>query len=169
MAEIPLEELYRRIPARLKNGDPGFHEALAEASAAIRAETAPPPEPAKPSPAPAPRAAPRPFEPTSDVGKRMTAEDPTIADFLRRAPSRDEALAWFDAVTDTIKDLRDRVAEFEKSGVRFRGIWQRANAYRLGDQVTHRGSLWAALQAAPEGTVPGEAPEHWQLCVKNLA
>lgn len=75
-----------------------------------------------------------------------------------------------------LEPLRERLAaleselgEIKSNGTRFRGVYQRASSYRRGDQATHRGSLWTALQDAPEGTVPGEDPAAWQLAAKGAA
>lgn len=66
-----------------------------------------------------------------------------------------------------IDALEKRTDAVEKSGARFRGVYQRASSYRRGDQATHKGSLWTALDDAPEGAVPGENPALWQLAAKG--
>ena len=114
-------------------------------------------------------AAPRPFEAKSGIGQRMMSDHPDSAEFLRGWPSRDETLGWLEDVADAMKELRGRVHELESHGARFRGIYQRASAYRRGEQVTCKGSLWTALQDVPEGTVPGDSPEHWQMATKGGA
>lgn len=87
------------------------------------------------------------------------------------APSRNEIYGFVadtvELVLDEVKALRDRIAELEANGARFRGVYQRAADYRRGDQVTHRGSLWVALDAVPEGSLPGEHPTLWQLAAKG--
>lgn len=89
----------------------------------------------------------------------------------KKSPDRREIYTFVvDAVeilSDEVKTLRDRIAELEKGGARFRGVYQRAASYKRGDQTTHKGSLWTALLNAPEGTVPGESPAHWQLAAKG--
>ena len=111
------------------------------------------------------------FKPKSRLGKAMLKEHPEQAAWLQRSPSRDEAQADLDLVVDellgVIKGLSDRLTEIEKKGVRFRGVHQRANQYRRGDQVTYKSSLWSALGDVPEGTLPGTSPEHWQLAAKG--
>ncbi|TCJ39208.1 hypothetical protein [Parafrankia sp. BMG5.11] len=66
-----------------------------------------------------------------------------------------------------LDQLERHISEVEKSGARFRGVYQRASTYRRGEQATHKGSLWTALQDAPEGILPGESPTHWQLAAKG--
>jgi hypothetical protein len=73
------------------------------------------------------------------------------------------------AIREATAPLEARLAELEKTGTRFRGVHQRAQNYRRGDQVTSRGSLWIALRDAPEGIAPGDSPEHWQLGAKGSA
>ena len=73
-----------------------------------------------------------------------------------------------DELRDQARALNARLDELEKNGGRFRGVYQRAASYRRGDQVTHRSSLWTALGDVPEGTVPGDAPIHWQLAAKGV-
>lgn len=91
----------------------------------------------------------------------------------RQAPDRDEIYTFVaDAVevlVAQIKEQKARIDELEKSGARFRGVYQRAANYRRGDQVTHSGSLWTALMAVPEGTQPGGSPAYWQLSAKGCA
>lgn len=93
------------------------------------------------------------------------------SDAMKRPISREELYEFIEGLVgefaDTTKALRDRVDQLEKSGARFRGVYQRASDYRRGDQATHKGSLWTALQDAPEGTVPGESSGHWQLAAKG--
>lgn len=72
-----------------------------------------------------------------------------------------------ETLAEAFQDLHKRLDELEKTGTRFRGVYQRASTYRRGDQATHKGSLWTALKDAPEGTVPGESPAHWQLAAKG--
>ena len=89
----------------------------------------------------------------------------------KRPPTRREIYTFVADSTLVLaaemKGLRERIEELEKSGTKFRGVYQRAGAYRRGDQATHKGSLWTALTTVPEGTVPGESPAHWQLAAKG--
>lgn len=97
------------------------------------------------------------------------------AENLARPPSRREIYTFtlesvgetIDLLSDEIKGLLAKVEELQKSGARFRGVYQRAATYRLGDQATHKGSLWTALGDVPEGTPPGDSPNHWQLAAKG--
>ncbi|MFN6935881.1 MAG: hypothetical protein ACK4NZ_12130 [Tsuneonella sp.] len=79
----------------------------------------------------------------------------------------DVLVAAIGELRQQIKAVEGRQDSFEKSGVRFRGVYQRASTYRLGDQATHKGSLWTALGDVPEGSVPGEHPALWQLSAKG--
>ena len=111
------------------------------------------------------------FKPKSRLGKGILKANPEHAGWLQRSPTRDEAQADLDLVVDellgVIKGLSDRLTEMETKGVRFRGVHQRANQYRRGDQVTYRSSLWAALGDVPEGCLPGTNPDYWQLAAKG--
>ncbi|MGX7952426.1 hypothetical protein ACWPM1_07640 [Tsuneonella sp. HG249] len=95
------------------------------------------------------------------------AKPPTRKEFYRFTVDTIEDLAV--SLSAEIKALRERIDELEKGGARFRGIYQRASAYRRGDQATHKGSLWIALGDVPEGTMPGENPASWQLSAKGAA
>ena len=88
-------------------------------------------------------------------------------DILNKAMTRKEVCVLIDQLLEKFGRVDDRLDTIEKSGARFRGVYQRANSYRLGDQVTHKGSLWTAINAAPEGAAPGENPQHWQLAAKG--
>jgi hypothetical protein len=87
-----------------------------------------------------------------------------------------------DALVDLIKawvgPLAQRIVKLEQdrskgvSGVRWRGVYKRAETYRSGELLTHDGSLWVVL--APEtAQVPGRPPEgqaaDYQLIVKQGA
>ncbi|WP_338722378.1 hypothetical protein [Devosia sp. XK-2] len=66
----------------------------------------------------------------------------------------------------SVEALQAKVIEIEAAGIKFAGVWQRAQSYERGAIVTSAGSAWVALKEVPEGTVPGQSPEHWQLMVK---
>ena len=93
------------------------------------------------------------------------------ADNRKKSPPRSEVYslvgATAEALADQVRELSERLAQVEKNGVRFRGVYQRAAAYRRGDQATHKGSLWTALQDIPEGSAPGDDPALWQLSAKG--
>lgn len=112
----------------------------------------------------------------SDLSDQVLAS--YSAENQRKAPDRREIYTFTCDAVDTLagkmKELRERIDRLEgradtleKSGARFRGVYQRASSYRLGDQATHKGSLWTALGDVPEGTVPGEDPTRWQLAAKG--
>src|SRR5699024_1341898 len=111
----------------------------------------------------------------SDIAKTVLA---TFATEQRsNPPSRTEIYTFVaDAIETVVDELRTqakalhaRLDELEKSGARFRGVYQRAAAYRRGDQVTHRSSLWTALGDVPEGAAPGDNPELGQLAAKGIS
>lgn len=56
-----------------------------------------------------------------------------------------------------------RLAAFEANGLRYCGIWQRAQHYSRGSVVTLDGSAWIALRDT-EGAPPGN---DWQLMVRQ--
>jgi hypothetical protein len=68
-------------------------------------------------------------------------------------------------LVDRIQKLEARQLEVEQKGIRYRGIWQQAQSYGVGDLTTFRGSLWhccgSDMREQP-GTGRG-----WQLCVKS--
>ncbi|MFZ3206395.1 MAG: hypothetical protein WA161_21350 [Pseudomonas sp.] len=63
-----------------------------------------------------------------------------------------------------IGELRQRVAELEDRGLKYCGTHQRAQDYRRGDSVTHKGSLWTAIKATEKE--PGTSPD-WQLSARG--
>jgi hypothetical protein len=66
----------------------------------------------------------------------------------------------------SVEAMQAKVIEIEAAGIKFAGVWQRAQEYSRGAIVTSAGSAWVALKDVPEGTAPGQAPEFWQLMVK---
>ena len=52
----------------------------------------------------------------------------------------------------------------EKTGIKYVGVWQKAQTYRKGDVVTHDGSMWVSLKA-DNSDAPGKG-DSWQLAVK---
>lgn len=105
----------------------------------------------------------------SDLSEQVLAN--FSAEALATAPSRREIYTFIaetsEILSRQVKDLRGLLANIEKSGVRFRGVYQRASTYRRGDQATHKGSLWTALSDVSEGCVPGDDPSRWQLAAKG--
>jgi hypothetical protein len=59
-------------------------------------------------------------------------------------------------------------AEFTVKELRYCGTWVDRAHYRKGNLVTHAGSLWHANINEP-GTLPGNDPTAWTLCVKSMA
>src|SRR5690606_33238328 len=70
---------------------------------------------------------------------------------------------------DRIAELERRLEAIEAGGIAYRGVWQRSQSYSKGAAVTHKNSLWIALQPSSEGIEPGtaEAAKHWQLAAKG--
>jgi hypothetical protein len=105
----------------------------------------------------------------SKRGREMADAAGWTPEQLRAPPRRCDMLDLVGTLAEAVEMLHDRIDEMEKSGVRFRGIYQRAATYKRGDQVTYKTGLWTALQGVPEGTIPGETPAFWQLCVKGVS
>lgn len=90
-------------------------------------------------------------------------------------PSRSEIYTYVsdaaeilaDEMRELAKAINARIDELEKNGARFRGVYQRAQAYRRGEMVTVKDGLWTALKDVPEGVTPGTDPDAWQLTVKG--
>jgi hypothetical protein len=64
---------------------------------------------------------------------------------------------------DEIAKLKTRVAELESGGIRYCGVYQRAQNYRRGDITTHEGSMWCAVSDVAPNEQPGKC-QGWQLC-----
>jgi len=66
------------------------------------------------------------------------------------------------------KVLRELRAELlsNQSELRYLGIFDRERGYKLGNFVTHSGSMWHANRAT-NGEVPGDGSDAWTLCVKG--
>jgi hypothetical protein len=58
-----------------------------------------------------------------------------------------------------------RLAELEGKGIKYSGVWQRAQDYKRGDVVTYDGSAWVAT--AEETRAQPGATNGWQLLVKG--
>jgi hypothetical protein len=67
---------------------------------------------------------------------------------------------------EKIAALESRIAEFEKSGVRYCGVYQRANEYKRGSAVTADGSMFVAVVDVAPGERPGWSQD-WVLSVKH--
>lgn len=70
-------------------------------------------------------------------------------------------------IEKTIDTLSKRLEEAERKSFVYRGVYQRATSYRVGEMVTFKGGLWSAAGAAAEGQSPATHPVLWQLAVKS--
>ncbi len=61
--------------------------------------------------------------------------------------------------------LEKRLAEVEGKGIKYAGVWQRAQDYVRGDVATHDGSAWVVIAEQTRAT-PGTT-DGWQLLVKG--
>jgi hypothetical protein len=41
-----------------------------------------------------------------------------------------------------MEEVEQRIAAVEATGIKFMGVWQRANGYQRGSVVSHQGSAW---------------------------
>lgn len=69
-------------------------------------------------------------------------------------------------VMGRLVDLEKRVLECERTGLRYCGVYGKDKAYRLGDVVSFRGSMWVAREPVSKGEAPGRGLP-WQLAVKK--
>jgi len=71
-----------------------------------------------------------------------------------------------DYIKAQVDPLERRLGDIEASGIKYCGVWQRANLYRKGSVVTEQGGAWVALGDS-EGVRPGEGgTDAWQLLVR---
>lgn len=63
--------------------------------------------------------------------------------------------------------LEAKLATLETRGLEYRGVHQRAESYRRGDAVTHKGGIWVAVRDDARD-IPGQG-DSWQLAVKGAA
>lgn len=89
----------------------------------------------------------------------------TSTQSLRDPMPRDEAYALLGALKDALLAANARITALEAHGVKYAGVWQRAQSYARGEVVSHKGSAWVALKAVPSGADP-VAGAYWQLMVK---
>lgn len=100
---------------------------------------------------------------TGDSGVDMIAASLKAA---KIAPSDQISAKIFATVFGTIlTKLRADIAA-AAGGLKFAGVWQRAQSYGKGNVVTHEGSAWVALKDVPEGSRPAYDLDSWQLMVK---
>lgn len=107
-------------------------------------------------------------------GRRLIQEGLEISNFSPNTPIN--ALTFANLVgcvagialstSRAVRELKSKVATLEESGVKFAGVYQRANLYQRGAVVSHQGSAWVALRQVFEGEIPGQSPTAWQLLVK---
>ena len=66
-----------------------------------------------------------------------------------------------------VATLEARIVALEQrpAGLKYTGVWQRANEYERHDGVTHGGSLWVCVGDRARSE-PGTDTKTWQLCVK---
>ena len=77
-----------------------------------------------------------------------------------------EALAaGLSTVAKKLDDLQRRVDMLEGFGIKYLGVWQRAQEYKRGSVVTCNGSAWIAV-AAITNEMPGKSSD-WQLMAKG--
>jgi U3 small nucleolar RNA-associated protein 14 len=107
----------------------------------------------------------------NDASRRFQASTMFSVAELKRSPNREEIYSFImdavDILTVVIREQKQRIDALEAREDAFKGVHQRAQSYRKGDLVTCGASLWVALKQVPEGTLPGNAPEFWQLAAKG--
>lgn len=97
---------------------------------------------------------------------RKEVLDPEARKFLAiRALSRStKAFLVAASALDRLADLEQRVAAVESAGIKYCGVWQRAQEYGRGMVTTHGGSSWVAV-ADTTRAEPGDGPA-WQLMAR---
>jgi hypothetical protein len=115
------------------------------------------------------------WTPAADNKPEAKAERETVA----APPSDDRALDALKAELDALKarfderdDNFDALARESSNGntpvLRWRGIWDEAIAYKRGEVVVDRSSLWVVEGGAAPGVRPGRGPqEGWRLILKS--
>lgn len=71
------------------------------------------------------------------------------------------------SIKEATAPLLKRIETLEEGGIKYLGNYQRAAGYKRGDTVTHKGSLWTALQGVSPGDAPSNHPDKWQLSQKG--
>ncbi len=74
-----------------------------------------------------------------------------------------EALA---EVLDAFSAVKKRLDALEEGGIKYRGVYQRAQDYSKGDVVTFDGCAWIALRSLKETEEPSTC-DGWMLMVKK--
>ena len=75
---------------------------------------------------------------------------------------RDARVVALDA---RLKAVEECVNKIDGRGIRYCGVYQRAQFYERGDVVTSAGGCWIALRDVDPTEAPGSAA--WQLAVKG--
>jgi len=94
---------------------------------------------------------------------------PVIKEYVQtKAPKIDYdrvAGELFKAIDKRLEPILTRIATLEATGIKYCGVWQRAQDYKKGDVVTDGGAAWIALKNI-EGVRPGDGAD-WQLMVQK--
>jgi hypothetical protein len=70
-----------------------------------------------------------------------------------------------EAIHRAVEPLQRELAELKSRGVEYKGVYQRALAYKQGSLVTFDGAMFAAIRSVREGETPKQS-DGWQLAVK---
>ncbi|QGA56881.1 hypothetical protein [Brucella sp. 2280] len=89
-----------------------------------------------------------------------------LADVTEAFQALKERVADLESRDEEIKSLKGRIDALEEGGIRYRGIYQRAQPYSKGDVVTFNGCAWIALRSLKETEEPGTC-DGWMLMVKK--
>jgi hypothetical protein len=89
--------------------------------------------------------------------------------------TKEEKAALLKAISTFIREeilkaftpLRERIDALESTGIRYQGVYQKAQEYKRGDCCTFDGSLWIATCEIPPHQIPGNS-SRWQLSVKAV-
>jgi hypothetical protein len=101
--------------------------------------------------------------------KQQIAALETRLTFLENRPpsspmSASDQQEFFKAVGRHVENIVRDVVPKAVSDL-YVGVYQRANRYAKGKQVTHEGSMFVALTDVEPLQIPGQH-QNWQLCVK---
>ena len=79
------------------------------------------------------------------------------------------ALAMFikERIEQVCSPLRERIDALESTGIKYVGVYQKAQEYKRGSVCTHDGSMWVATCEIPPHQIPGNS-SRWQLSVKAV-
>jgi hypothetical protein len=65
-----------------------------------------------------------------------------------------------------IEILKARLEEIEKRGIEYRGVYQRAQIYQIGNMVTHDNNLYSCISNAEVNESPGSHPSRWCMALR---